>query len=147
MQLTTFTDYSLRILIHASLKSPDLSTVAEVSRQFSISKNHVMRIVQFLGQHGFLRNIRGKSGGFTIGKRAEEISLGEVVRCTEQNLTIVPCFAKDAEGERCTIEPSCRLAGILKEALSAFLTVMDGYTVQDLLTESRGLRQLLGLKG
>tara|TARA_B100001939_G_scaffold336008_1_gene338676 strand:- start:64966 stop:65574 length:609 start_codon:yes stop_codon:yes gene_type:complete len=145
MQLTTFSDYSLRILIHASLKAPELSTVGEVSHQFGISRNHVMRVVQFLGQQGFLQNLRGKSGGFTLSRSPKEISLGEVVRSTEQNLTIVPCFAGEDTKERCQIEPSCRLRGILQEALSAFLLVLDGYTLKDLLQESRGLRQLLGM--
>ncbi|MBI40791.1 MAG: Rrf2 family transcriptional regulator [Leptospiraceae bacterium] len=145
MQLTTFSDYSLRILIHASLKAPDFSTVGEVSSRFGISRNHVMRIVQFLGQQGLLHNVRGKSGGFTLGRPATEISIGQVVRVTEQNLTIAPCFSEESQEGRCRIEPSCRLTGILKEALGAFLMVLDGYTLQDLLQGSRGLRQLLGM--
>jgi len=60
--------------------------------------------------------------------------LGELVRRTERDLTLVECFGDDNE---CVITPACRLKHILKEALEAFLAVLDGYTLEDLLGPRR----------
>lgn len=45
MRLTLHADYSLRVLMHAGLKGDTLSTIAEISDRFDISKSHLMKVV------------------------------------------------------------------------------------------------------
>ncbi len=141
MKLTRHTDYALRILIYSALK-PDgeLLSIQEVTDAFELSRNHVMKIVQKLGQEGYLQTVRGKGGGFRIGRRPAEINVGQLIRVMEHNLKMVDC-----ESPMCRIFPSCKLNGILAEALNAFLATLDQYTLEDLLTNKKDLGTLLAI--
>lgn len=130
MHLTRFTDYSIRVLLYLATKGEERATITEIAETFSISRNHLMKIVQELHQKEYLKAIRGKHGGLWLNKAPEHIRLGALVRDTEQEMALVECFRED---NACIITPSCRLKPILNDALNAFLDALDGYTLADLL--------------
>lgn len=143
MHLTRFTDYSLRVLLYLAVKGEQRSTITEIAERFEISRNHLMKVVQDLSHHGYITSIRGKHGGLLLRREPESIVLGELIRRTEHDLILVECFGDDNE---CLITPACRLKQILAEALDAFMAVLDGYTLEDLLGPRRQpLIQLLQL--
>lgn len=142
MQLTAFTDYALRTLMYAGLKDR-LITIQEVAETYDISRNHLMKIVQFLGEEGLLENRRGKNGGFRLAADPAAVNLGHLIRRTEGNLYLVDCFNEEAPA--CRIRRSCKLQSVLADALEAFFSVLDGYTLADLLTGRRGLARDLGI--
>ena len=86
MRLTSFTDYSVRVLMHAAKKNGSLSSIREVSEEYAISKNHLMKVVHMLGKGGYLETIRGKNGGFKLGQNADKINIGKLIRFTEDDL-------------------------------------------------------------
>ncbi|MBK9079498.1 MAG: Rrf2 family transcriptional regulator [Hyphomicrobium sp.] len=143
MQLTKFTDYSLRALVVAALRDPDLVTISELASLYDISEDHVRKVMHQLTCEDFLESVRGRSGGFRLARPAELITIGQVVRSTEPELRIVECF-KPSSGQ-CRIEPCCELKPIVREALAAFLGVLDRYTVADLIRRDRRIAALLGL--
>ena len=55
MRLTDYTDYSLRTLIYVAVHPGELVTIQRIADAFDIPKNHLIKIVQKLGQDGFLR--------------------------------------------------------------------------------------------
>ncbi len=130
MHLTRFTDYSIRVLLYLATKGEERSTISEIAETFNISRNHLMKIVQELNQKGYLKAIRGKHGGLLLNRSPASISLGALIRDTEQEMALVECFRDD---NACVITPHCRLQPILAEALDAFLHVLDAYTLADLL--------------
>jgi len=136
MEISLFTDYSLRTLIYAGLRGGDIVTVPEVAAVYRISENHLVKVAHRLGKLGFLETKRGRSGGFRLARPPEEINLGAVVRATE-SLALVECFQED--GGRCPIVPACRLKGVIAEALEAFLQTFDRYTLADLLVRPEQL--------
>lgn len=143
MHLTRFTDYSLRVLLYLAVKGERRSTITEIAERFDISRNHLMKVVQDLSHHGYITSIRGKNGGLLLRREPDTIVLGELIRRTERDLALVECFS---DGNECVITPACRLKHILTEALDAFLAVLDGYTLEDLLGARRQpLIQLLQL--
>jgi Rrf2 family transcriptional regulator, nitric oxide-sensitive transcriptional repressor len=143
MQLTVYTDYSLRVLIYLGIHRDRLSTISEIAAGYGgISRNHLVKVVNNLSVHGFIRTARGKGGGLTLARPPEEINIGDVVRHTEVGFDIVECF--DRERNRCPITPACRLKGALAQALSAFMQVLDGYTLADVLDNKHELSALLG---
>lgn len=142
MQLTRFTDYTLRVLIAVGVSKNRNATIGGISAQYGISKNHLMKVVQQLGRRGYLETVRGKGGGLRLAVPAEEINLGKVVREVEGGFHLVPCF-DPSRPDQCTITPSCVLKGALGRALGAFLDVLDGYTLADLIVPDRRLRNLL----
>jgi Rrf2 family transcriptional regulator, nitric oxide-sensitive transcriptional repressor len=143
MRLTRYTDYSLRVLIYLGLRPERLSSIREIAVAYGISESHLMKVVQALGQCGYVATLRGRGGGLKLAKSASEIGVGEVVRRTEDDVALADCFAP---GQECRIDSSCRLQHLLKEALEAFFAVLDQYTIADLLRPNRSLlKASLGL--
>lgn len=129
MQLTLYSDYSLRVLLYLSRTPKKVATIAEISGFYIISKNHLVKVVHRLAQLGFIISSRGKGGGIELAKPPSEITIGEVVRKTEPNFHMVECF--NEETNRCVITNVCRLKGILNQALEAYFNVLDNYTLAD----------------
>jgi len=141
MHLTRFTDYSIRVLVFLATKGEERSTINEIAETFNISRNHLMKIVQELSQKNYVTAIRGKNGGLLLTRDPATIGLGELVREMENDMALVECFHSD---NACIITPACRLQPILNDALSAFLGVLDRYTLADLLGNQRSqLAQLM----
>ncbi len=145
MQLTTFTDYSLRVLISVATRpNGALSTIPEIAEQYGISRNHLIKVVHHLSRSGYLITVRGKGGGFRLARPATGIRIGDVIRDSEAQLGLVPCMDAAGKGS-CVIEPVCVLRRAMREALRAFLQVMDGYTLHDLVAPRSRLRTLLAV--
>ncbi len=130
MKLTAFTDYSLRLLMYVAVNDDRLVSIREVAEVFSISRNHLMKIVHELGKGKYLQTVRGKNGGFRLGKPARDINLGTLVRYTEDDLSVVECFGE--KESQCKIIELCMLAGVLQMALDSFFDVLDRHTLEDL---------------
>jgi Rrf2 family nitric oxide-sensitive transcriptional repressor len=140
MKLSLYADYSLRVLMFAGLKGKELSTISELAEHFDISRSHLMKVVHDLGRLGYIQTIQGKHGGFRLLKKPKQIIVGKVVRDTEKDLAIIGCLQESAY---CPIQPSCVLRRALQEATNAFLAVLDGYSLEDLLKPGKALTQLL----
>jgi Rrf2 family transcriptional regulator, nitric oxide-sensitive transcriptional repressor len=143
MRLTLFTDYTLRTLIYLAVQPDHLVTIGDIAEAYGISTNHLMKVVHQLATAGDVVTVRGQHGGLRLGRPAHEINLGAVVRRTEAEFNIVPCFGSEQD---CAIRPECVLAGVLDEALRAFLAVLDGRTLADLVTPRAALARLLHLE-
>ncbi len=130
MRLTSFTDYSLRLLMYVAVNDDRLVSIREISAVFDISRNHLMKIVHELGKGGYLKTVRGKNGGFRLGMAAKDINLGKLIRYTEDDLSVVECF--DKNNTDCKIIEHCILAGVLHMALNSFFEVLDGHNLSDL---------------
>lgn len=141
MRLTRYTDYAFRVLIHVGQQGDRASTIQEIADFHQISRNHLMKVVQHLGQLGYLHTTRGRGGGLQLGCPPQQINLGQLVRQTEEDMTLVECF--DPTSNRCAIASHCRLKGILHQGLRAWLQVLDGYTLADLIGQP-GLAQNFG---
>ena len=63
MRLTSFTDYSLRVLMYLAVKPEQLATIPEIAKAYAISENHLMKVVHQLAKSGFVTSVRGKGGG------------------------------------------------------------------------------------
>lgn len=140
MQLTRYSDYSLRVLIYLAIRPEYLATIEEISLAYDISRAHLMKVVHQLGRAGFLETVRGRGGGIQLARAPEEISVGAVLRHTDR-MALAECFATAADP--CQIESACGLKAVLTEALDAFLGVMDHYTVADLIARRRKPLMLL----
>lgn len=141
MRLTTFTDYSLRVLIYLAAEPGRRATIAEVAESFGVKENHLTKVVHFLGKAGLLANVRGKGGGLGLARPASEIVIGRVVRETEGAAVPAECFAEDHG--HCRITRMCRLRGVLRDAVEAFYAVLDGYTLEDLVHNRQQLAKVL----
>lgn len=136
MQLTRFTDYSLRVLIHLGNHPDGLATVSELATLHAVSRHHLTRVVYELGLRGYIETVRGKGGGFRLARPPETIRIGDVVRDMEPSFELAECFRPD--GSRCVLLPGCGLKGMLAEAGRVFLDSLDRHTLADLVTPASG---------
>jgi len=141
MKLRTFTDYSLRVLIHVASAPDGRATIAGIARAFEISESHLVKVVHLLGREGFLLNTRGRGGGLQLARPAAEIDVAQVVRAAEGGDEPAECFR--GAGNRCVIAPVCMLSGILAEAMEAFYDVLRKYTLADLVANRGALEAIL----
>jgi Rrf2 family nitric oxide-sensitive transcriptional repressor len=142
MRLSIHTDYALRLLICLGAREGEVVNVAEIADSFGISRHHLMRVAQRLRDAGYVETMRGNGGGVRLAKAPADINIGAVVRCTENDFSLVACFAPDGD---CRIMPVCVLRSVLADAMAAFLDVLDRYRLQDLLGSRDTLLTLLGM--
>lgn len=141
MQLTRYTDYSLRVLLYLAAEQPGTRVrVSDIADSFAIARNHLLKVVHRLGKLGYVNTVRGKGGGIVLAKPVKAIGLGQVIRDMENRLQLIDC-----QSPPCPLHGSCRLKGILDQAAAAFLQVLDQYTLADLNAHQAQLRQLLRL--
>ncbi|MFR9776476.1 RrF2 family transcriptional regulator [Micromonospora sp. MS34] len=132
MKLNRSTDMALRIAMFTAA-SETRTTVDELATQLSLPRSHVAKVVQRLQRLGVLVTIRGRSGGVAFAERAGELTVGEVVRAFEGNDEVVNC-----EQPTCPLLGGCRLRGELRRAQAAFLAVLDGVRLGDLVDGAAG---------
>ena len=128
MRITQYTDFSLRLLLFLASHRDRTVTVREVAEFYGISSEHLKKIVRQLAELGHIRTARGKHGGLTLAREPSAINVGHLVREME-NLALLPCFEP---GAACPLA-DCRLSGVMERALAAFLGVLDGQTLADLI--------------
>lgn len=146
MRLTDYTDYALRVLLFLAVRDEGLTTIQDISEAYGISKNHLMKVVQRLGELGWIETVRGRNGGLRLNARSLGLTIGEVVRGTESDFALVGCFPREGgEGRHCVIEPQCRLKHVFESARGAFLAELDRYTLGELAGPAAPLAELLGL--
>lgn len=138
MRLTRYTDYAMRTLLFVAAHPSRLCSIAEVADAYGISKNHLMKVVNDLVTAGYLEGVRGRNGGIRLAKPASQINVGEVIRHTEEGFDLTDCGT-------CAIAPACGFTGALGKALTAFMNVLDTYTLEDLAIREEDLSNLFEL--
>ena len=126
MRLTLHTDYAMRVLLHLGAHPEARTSIAEIAETYGVSRNHLMKVVQNLSKAGLVAAVRGRRGGLALGRPAEQITVGDVVRVTEDVFQLVDCG-------QCLIAGVCGLPPVLNQATRAFLAVLDGHTIADML--------------
>jgi Rrf2 family transcriptional regulator, nitric oxide-sensitive transcriptional repressor len=144
MRLTTFSDYSLRVLVYLAVHRDRLATIAEIAQAYGVSENHLMKVVHQLAQRGHVETIRGKGGGIRLARPPAAINIGAVVRETEDNTAFVECF--EPETSNCRIAPACQLRRIIGDAIEAFFAMLDRYTLADVVANRPRLERLIPLR-
>ncbi len=143
MRLTKQTNYALRILMYCAANDNKLSQIPEIAASYNLSEAFLFKILKPIVKHGFVESVRGRNGGIRLARKADQITLSEVVRITEDSFAMADCF--DPEGTDCPLLNHCGLNQALGEALAAFFAVLDKYTINDIVADYSRIEQLLGL--
>ncbi|MFI4891580.1 MAG: RrF2 family transcriptional regulator [Steroidobacterales bacterium] len=131
MQLTLFTDYSLRVLVFLGAHPDRLCTIPEAAKAYGISGNHLRKVVNHLSAVGYIETVRGRGGGMRLSRAPKMINIGAVVRHTEDSFEIVECFNR--KHQSCPLLSACALRSILVDANRNFMATLDRHTLQDVL--------------
>lgn len=134
MKLTSFCDYSLRVLIFLGIKKKK-SSIGEISKAYGLSKNHIVKVVHNLVRLGYIRSIQGKGGGITLAMEPDKINLGNIIEQIEPDFNLAECF--NDKKNVCRISPACGLKRFLRQAQKAFLDNLRKHTLEDIIIKSR----------
>jgi Rrf2 family transcriptional regulator, nitric oxide-sensitive transcriptional repressor len=147
MRLTDYTDYSLRVMLYLAVCGEGLSTIQDISDAYGISRNHLMKIVQRLGDLGWVDTVRGRNGGLRLSGRSRALTVGQVVRATENDFGLVSCLSsEDAAHRSCAIQAECQLRHVFGAARDAFMAELDRHTIDEIAQPASPLAALLGLR-
>lgn len=142
MRLTKQTNYAIRMMMYCD-SNTGLSRVSSIAKFYGLSELFLQKILKHLTKAGLVESVRGRNGGIRLAKEPKLITVGEVVRITEESFSLAECFE---EGEsNCPLVSSCGLNQALTQALQAFFDVLDTYTIADLTNNQRNLHVLLRL--
>lgn len=135
MRMTKHTDYAIRMLLLLAMRDPELVTIQEVARTYDISKNHLMKVAHKLVQENYVRSVRGRNGGLLLARAPELINVGELVKATEISFPLVEAFHSDANNK--DVPSADKFRNVIDEALAAYMNVLDGYSLRDLMDNVR----------
>tara|TARA_B110000093_G_C12938493_1_gene396947 strand:- start:535 stop:960 length:426 start_codon:yes stop_codon:yes gene_type:complete len=138
MQLTKYTDLSLRVLMHLALQRDAISRIKDIAESYNVSRNHLVKVVHNLSTLGYIHSTQGRNGGIRLAVSPDDIVVGDIVRAVEPSLCLIDC-----ESQQCPISSACLLKEALDEAMSTFLKTLDGYTVSDLVRNKPQLLKLI----
>jgi len=141
MQISTFSDYCLRILIYLATCEGQRASSREIADRYAISGHHVAKASKWLVREGYVIGVRGRGGGLTLSRAPELIVIGDVLRKNEEDAGLVECMR--ADGGSCVISGACGLTGILEEAKEAFFRTLDLYTLADAVSHRHVLARML----
>jgi len=144
MRLTRQTSYAIRTMVYCAVNAPDLSRVADIARAHSMSELFLFKLIKPLVENGLIETVRGRHGGIRLGRPADEITLLDVIKLTEENFAMAECF--EGGDVTCPLVDNCDLNSVLRQALGAFFEVLESKTIADMAFKRRSLRERLGLK-
>lgn len=127
MRLTSYSDYSLRVLLYLAGSRGAWVRIREISDACGISENHLSKIVHHLGQSGIVDTRRGRGGGLRLARAPEKIRVGSFLRETEGADQLVECF----RGGKCVYAPFCGFQSALHSAQREFFRHLDRFTLAD----------------
>ncbi len=138
MKLTKHTDFAFRTLLFlAAQPREQFSSIQQVCDFYDISANHISKVVMHLVRLGYVEALRGKGGGIRLGRQPEDIRLLDVVTEFETTLRPINCSEQP-----CRIIRSCKLKGVLGNAMQAFLDSLAPYTLADMLSSDNETQPL-----
>jgi len=141
MQISSFSDYTLRILLYLAVAGDRQVTSREIAERYNLSFDHIAKAAQFLTRKGYAAAARGRGGGLRLAKSPDEISIGEILRATEAGSGLVECMRPGPT--KCIIAKVCGLAPILADANEAFYRSLDNKTLADALPDYKALAETL----
>ncbi len=141
LRITKRTNIAIRLMMYCAAHRDRLVTKAEIAECCNISENHLAQVINQLSQLNYLRTQRGRNGGMTLARDANDIYIGQVFRHIEGGLPIAECFA-DADNT-CPLVKACRLKVALADAAQAFYASLDEITLEALVCDNTELMQIL----
>ena len=141
--------YALRAtlaLARAPAGAPIL--ISAIAEQENIPRKFLELILLELKRRGLIVSRRGRSGGYSLGKSAEDITFGEIIRLIDGPLAAVPCVSKTQyrRCDDCPDERSCPIRRVMARVRDATAEILDHTTIADGLRGGRkALKRILAL--
>ena len=135
MKISTKGRYALRMLFDIACHSGEgVVSLTDVSERQMISKKYLEQIVPMLTRAGILRAMRGNRGGYSLVMKADELTVGDVLRATEGSLAPVSCL--EVEPIDCPHAEACSTLFVWQGLYEVEKKYLDSVTLQDIVDHS-----------
>jgi Rrf2 family nitric oxide-sensitive transcriptional repressor len=129
MKLTQFTDLGLRILMYLSYEEREQPVkIIEMSEQFNIPRNHLIKVVNKMAKLGWVSTERGRYGGVRLAIGPQQLSVGKIVRELEESLQLVAC-----DSGPCSFVNNCGAQAMFARAMQQFMRELDSHSLADVV--------------
>lgn len=141
MKISTRGRYGLRLLIDLAFNTDErhvsLSSVAERQR---ISARYLEQVAVILKRAGFIRSIKGASGGYTLARPTSDIVIGDVLRALEGDMSVVEAPRLDKPETKLQ---RCVRTNVYDKLNQRILAVIDNQTLANLIGAGSGVQSLM----
>ena len=131
MQLASTTDYAIRIVCYLAAQRQMIST-SELSQELSVPASYIPKITKKLKQAGIIKACEGIKGGYQIAKQPENISLRDVISCTESTMAISRCLEKEGGCSKNYIA-CCKVHQILLDLQNIYNNRLESVKISDII--------------
>ena len=135
MQLTNTTDYAIRIVCYLASENKVITT-AELSRELNIPASYIPKITKQLKEKEIVKAAEGSNGGYMLEKRPEEISLMDVINCTESTMAISRCLEKDGYCSR-NYSDCCKVHNVLMDLQNTYNNRLENVKISDIIQSGK----------
>lgn len=133
MRISAKGEYAAKAVLHLSLKYPQVVTIHEVAQRHRIPVKYLEHILLALKKAGLLESRRGVRGGYTLARRPEEISIGEVLRVVDGKFSQSSCLEVDLQSHYlCPESDSCGLKQTWQDVQTAVEKILFETTFDDI---------------
>jgi len=133
--LTRKSKYGLKaLLVLAEEGGGGPMLISDLADRQRIPKKFLEAILLELKRAGLLHSKKGKGGGYVLGRKPAEITVGQVIRVLEGPLALTPCVSVTAyrKCDECVDEKTCAVRLAMKEVRDATADILDNTTLADL---------------
>ncbi|AKK20287.1 iron-responsive transcriptional regulator RirA [Candidatus Liberibacter africanus] len=131
MHLTKRTDYGIRVLMYCAVHKNSPNRISHIAESCGISELFLFKVLQPLTKAGIIDTVRGRNGGVRLCRPADQITILDVVKATEESFRIAECF--EGRNVDCPLIGNCELNVVLQKALDAFFNVLSQYSIECLI--------------
>lgn len=141
MKLSTKGRYGLRAMLEMALNEENgPMTTRTIAEHQELSERYLEQLLIPLKQAGLVKSIRGSQGGYVLGRHPKDITVGDIIRVLEGPIAPVDCVS-EINPDECDRSGFCVTRGIWTRMRDAITEVLDSYSLQDLVNESRAHKQ------
>lgn len=135
--------YALRAMLHlAERKEVQSLQIADIAEGAQVPRKFLEQILLELKRRGLVHSVRGRHGGYSLGRLPEEISFAEIIRIIDGPLALSPCASRTAyrKCDDCEDETTCAIRKSLVDVRNATAKILEHHSLRDALVDKRKLK-------
>ena len=123
------------LLVLAQHDSEEPMMIADIAEEARVPRKFLEQILLALKKRGIVRSLRGRQGGYLLGKAPQEISFADVIRETDGPLALSPCVSVTAyhKCDDCQDERTCGIRLVMKDVRDATARILDATSLADVI--------------